>query len=104
MRRPATLEALARAKAGEPNWCVTSKRLERAFRRALDSAPCSLRSLAREAGLAHSTLSRARSGDLAITPAIADAVVRALQAWSTECADLAAKLEAASDDARRARG
>ena len=82
---------------------MASKRLEAAFRRALRDAPCSLRALAREAGVAHSTLVRARDGDMAVTPAIVDAVVEALRRWEEKCSTLADDLEAAAGhEAKRA--
>ncbi len=77
---------------------MDSEKLQTAFRRTLRDAPCSLRALAREAGLSHSTLLRARDGELPVSPAIVEAVVDALRRWGKRCAKLADELEAAGGD------
>ena len=48
-------------------------------------APCTLRALAREAGVAPSVLSRILSGERLATPAVALAVARALDRWGERC-------------------
>jgi hypothetical protein len=68
--------------------------LARAFRKALEESPCSLRALAREAGVDHSLLVRVRDGDRPLTPATVQAVVTALRRWGERCESLADELEA----------
>ena len=63
--------------------------LQEAVRRALADAPGSLRALAREAGVPHSTLVRIRQGDRAPTRDVAEALAGALERWSGSCADAA---------------
>ena len=59
--------------------------LTRAVLAALDAAPCSLRALAREAGLSHTILQNVRNGTRAVTPALARRVAKALSGWATRC-------------------
>ena len=66
-----------------------------ALRKILQDAPGSIRELADEAGLAHTTLLRAESGARSLTPKTIEAVVTALRKWSERCATLADILEAA---------
>ncbi len=61
--------------------------------RAVEDAPCSLRALAREAGVPHSTLIRIVNGERDATPAVARAVAEALRRWSDQCAASAAGIE-----------
>ncbi len=61
--------------------------------RAIADAPCSLRALAREAGVPHSTLIRIVNGERDATPAVARAVAEALRRWSDQCAASAAGIE-----------
>ena len=70
----------------------TMARLRKALLEAIDSAPCSDRALAREAGLAHTTLVRIRAGTLNATPAIVDKVVEALERWGAQCSRAAERL------------
>ena len=79
------------------------KQLHKAFVKALEDSPCSLRALAREAGVAHSTLVRARDEDVVLTPAVVEAVVTGLRRWSDQCSALADGLEDAAGDSGRAR-
>lgn len=65
------------------------------LRRVLESAPGSIRALAREAGLAHVTLLKVRDGDRNLTPERWADVVAALRRWEATCGDLADALEAA---------
>lgn len=64
-------------------------RLTEAVTRAVRGAPCSVRALARAAGVPDSTLVRIVAGDRAATPAVATAVARALDQWSARCGQLA---------------
>lgn len=66
-----------------PLWCMTS--LEEAVRRVLGQVPGSMRELAREAGIPHSTLVRIRQGHLGASPAVAEALADALGRWADEC-------------------
>lgn len=70
--------------------------LTTAVRRALRDAPCSVRALAREAGVPHSTLVRIQAGDLNASPALADAVARALLTWASRCEHAAAVVKGAA--------
>jgi hypothetical protein len=66
--------------------------LRRVLLNAIDDAPCSDRALAREAGLAHSTLIRIRAGTLHATPAVAAKVAAALERWGERCNTAAGRL------------
>jgi transcriptional regulator with XRE-family HTH domain len=68
--------------------------LRQALLEAIDAAPCSDRALAREAGLAHTTLIRIREGRLHATPAVLERVAAALERWSGQCGMAAEKLRA----------
>ena len=68
---------------------AVSNVLTTAVQRALAQAPCSVATLARAAGVPQSTLARIQTGDRQATPAVARAVARALDQWSTRCARLA---------------
>ena len=61
--------------------------LQESLLAAIEEAPASMRALAREAGIPHSTLVRIRQGRLGVTPAVARAVADALQEWSTVCTE-----------------
>ncbi len=64
-------------------------RLTPAVARAITKAPCSLRRLAKEAGVPHVTLVWIVSGKRAATPAVALKVAAALDRWSARCGGLA---------------
>lgn len=68
------------------------------LRRIIRDAPGSLRELAEEAGLAHTTLLRAESGERGVSPETVRAVVAALRRWSGRFDGLADALEAAQRD------
>ena len=70
--------------------------LSATVRRAIERAPCSVRALAREAGLAHTTLTRIRDGETTVTPTAAAAIARALRAWGNRCNQLATDIEDAA--------
>jgi len=70
--------------------------LRTALRRALAGAPCTLRELARAAGVAHSTLLRIQTGERPASPAVAARVAGALRTWGTRCTALADALERAA--------
>jgi transcriptional regulator with XRE-family HTH domain len=59
--------------------------LEEALLQALERAPGSLRAIAREAGVPHSTLVRIKQGERGVTPEVAKAVADALRRWSGRC-------------------
>lgn len=61
----------------------------------LREVPGSIRKLARAAGLSNVALIRARDGDFQLGPDKIAAIVKALRLWSTRCAELADRLEAA---------
>jgi len=65
-------------------------------REAIAQAPCSVRSLARAAGVSPAILRHISSGLRAATPAIAERVATALDQWGARCVHLAAKVRAAA--------
>ena len=69
--------------------------LTEAVNRAIQNAPCSVRALARAAGVPDSTLVRIVAGERAATPAVAAAVVRALEKWGAQCERYAAAIRKA---------
>ncbi len=87
--------------AGHHIGVVPPKRITTQVRRAIDAAPCSLRELARDAGVPHSTLVRIRSGEREATVDVAQRLARALRAWGTRCLTLADSVERAVESARR---
>ena len=64
-------------------------RLTETVTRAVRGAPCSVRALARAAGVPDSTLVRIVAGERAATPAVAAAVARALDEWGARCEQFA---------------
>lgn len=60
-----------------------------AVQAALQAAPCSLRALARAAGIDHADLVRVRAGDRPATVPLARAVMGALARWGDDCRDAA---------------
>ena len=64
----------------------------RAVRQSLAQAPVSLREVARRAGISHVHLARIVSGERNATPAVARAVVKALDAIAAESAKAAARV------------
>jgi hypothetical protein len=85
-----------------PIWCMPVDPLTAAVRHALRQAPCSVRALAREAGVPHSTLVRIQGGALNASPAVAGAIAQALLAWGQRCEALAAQVGDAANP--RAKG
>lgn len=69
--------------------CRMGKRLTNAVAKAVNGAPCSLRALAREAGVPASTLSRIVSGERDATRDVAAAVADALERWADDCGTIA---------------
>jgi len=63
--------------------------LTRRVLRALELAPCSLRALARKAGVPHATLVLIRQGKRQPTRAVADALFEALLGWLQDCSTAA---------------
>jgi hypothetical protein len=66
--------------------------LTAAVRRALRDVPCSIRALAREAGVSHSTLVLIKGGSLNASVEVADAVSRSLFTWGERCGRMAAEI------------
>ena len=62
-----------------------SKALGDVVSKALKQAPGSIREIAREAGVPHTTLSRIVSGERGATPEVARAVAAALARWGRKC-------------------
>lgn len=63
---------------------------------AIEAAPCSLRALARAAGVSHALLLQLQRGDFQATPAVAEKVAKALDGWAGQCAAAARKVRAAA--------
>ena len=61
-----------------PYWCSMNS-LTKAVRRALREAPASVRALAKEAGIPHSTLVRIKQGQLGASVAVASALLQVLE-------------------------
>jgi len=60
--------------------------LDAVVRRAIRRAPCTIRALARAAGVSHELLAGIVAGRHRATPAVADKVARALDRWAARCA------------------
>ena len=73
--------------------------LDAVLRRAIRRAPCSVRALAREAGVSHVMLAQIVRGQEAATKRVALKVARALEAWGRRCQDEAVRVR--SDVRRR---
>ncbi len=74
---------------------VTRRRAQRtAMRKVLKHAPGSVRALAAQAGVQHSTLVRVRAGSHPLSPAANKKIQRALRSWGATCYELADILEA----------
>ncbi len=71
---------------------------------AVEAAPCSLRALAREAGVPPSTLTRIVNGERDATPAVARAVADALRRWRDDCATSAVGIERRLPQVKRREG
>lgn len=71
------------------------------LRRALAQAPCSVRALAREAGLSPALLAMIASGERRLTPEAAEGLAAALDAWGERCVEAAALLRKYSAEAGR---
>ena len=69
--------------------------LTRQVQRAINAAPCSIRALAREAGVAQSILVRVQSGEREATLAVATSIERALSNWGRDCTKAATTLRRA---------
>lgn len=67
----------------------------RAVRRAIMMAPVSLREIAREAGVPHTTLVRIKGNKLGASKDVADSVATALEQWSGELSDVAGEIRRA---------
>jgi len=59
--------------------------LTRAAIEAIEAAPCSLRALARAAGVSHVLLIKIRDGQLRATEEVAIAIAEALDGWAEMC-------------------
>lgn len=70
--------------------------------REIRAAPSSMGTLARSAGVSVALLSRITSGERTATPAVAEAVARALEHWSADCLRAARRIRKAAQP-RRAR-
>jgi transcriptional regulator with XRE-family HTH domain len=77
---------------------MSQERLTLRVRKAIDAAPCSVRELARDAGVPHSTLVRITSGERLATAAVAGRIAAALAVWGRRCRKLANDLDQALAD------
>ncbi len=68
--------------------------LDAALRRAIRRAPCSIRALARTAGVSHAMLAAIVADHERATPRVALKVARALEQWATLCGTEAASVRA----------
>lgn len=75
----------------------TPMTLDAVLRRAIRHAPCSIRALAREAGVSHSLLAAIVKGRERATPRVALLVARALERWTARCAKDAAAVRASAE-------
>lgn len=81
-----------------------SDALRETIRQVLEEAPASIRALAREAGVDHSTLLKERDGKRPLPNGRPAELAAALRRWSDRCARLADRLEAATPDEEDADG
>ncbi len=72
---------------------MSSKALTSQVSRAIKAAPCSLRELAKEAKVPHTTLVRIRNGQREATAKVAQRVAKALRGWGTRCMKLADSID-----------
>ena len=73
----------------------TTMTLETVLRHAIRRAPCTIRALARAAGVSHTMLAAIEKGKERATPRVALEVARALETWGTRCHSEAAKVRTA---------
>lgn len=71
-------------------------RLTAHLARAVKAAPCSIRALAREAGVSHTLLAMILRGERAATAAAAVKIAAALERWGERCQHGAAQLRRAT--------
>ena len=69
--------------------------IDAVLRRAIRRAPCSIRALARTAGVSHVMLATIVTGHERATPRVALKVARALETWAARCGGEAAAIRAA---------
>jgi len=69
--------------------------LDTVVRQAIRRAPCSVRALARQAGVSHVLLAAIVAGRKRATPRVALLVMRALGQWGDRCHESAAQVRAA---------
>ena len=74
--------------------------LDTVVRRAIRRAPCSIRALARTAGVSHVVLAEIVNGRERATQRVALKVARALEQWVARCAGGAAAIRAAVERSR----
>jgi len=72
--------------------------LDTVLRRAIRGAPCTMRALARTAGVSHVMLAAIVTGRERATPRVALKVAKALESWAARCGDEAAAVRAAVKD------
>lgn len=71
--------------------------LDAVLRRAIRRAPCTIRALARSAGVSHVMLQGIVTSRERATSRVALKVARALEQWATQCSTEAARVRAAAE-------
>lgn len=77
---------------------MTQRKLTQAIQAALRAAPCSMRELAKQAKVPHSTLVRIAKGERLATVEVAKRVGRALHVWGDRCLKQVQRVERAVQD------
>jgi ribosome-binding protein aMBF1 (putative translation factor) len=85
-----------RRKVKRHHYGAMRENLTQRVQEALKDAPCSMRSLADEAGVAHSILVRVQNGTRAATPDVAEKLAAVLEQWGARCTRAAKSLRVAA--------
>lgn len=80
---------------------MPAQSLNRIVANALRRAPCSLRALARTAGVSHAQLARLVGGQRNATPPVAEALASALEQWGADCVSAAKSIRKALAQPKR---
>lgn len=81
-----------------------SEELAQAVREALERVPCSDRALALKAGVSQSTVYRIRTGERGCSPAVAEALADALEAWAGDYREAATGLRRTLEEREESNG
>ena len=80
---------------------MNQRQLSRRVRAAIKAAPCSIRELAKQAGIPHSTLVRIAREERMATADVAERVGKALAVWGNLCFKEAERLQNAAKSYRK---